>query len=74
VLAYPRWDSNPQLSDFKSRASTDWATGAGRNSLPMHEGGHPARGDRLRDERCYLASAGAVTGSGALETSFAGSP
>ena len=27
-LECPRWDSNPHLADFKSTASTDWATRA----------------------------------------------
>ncbi len=25
---YPRWDSNPQHTDFKSVASANWAMGA----------------------------------------------
>lgn len=28
----PRWDSNPDLTDFKSAASADWATGASAES------------------------------------------
>lgn len=32
---YPRWDSNPHLSDFKSPASAGWATGA-RTSERLH--------------------------------------
>ena len=36
---YPRRDSNPDLSDFKSPASADWATGARAPSLETGRAG-----------------------------------
>ena len=33
---YPRWDSNPQHTDFKSVASANWATGARRGAGPAY--------------------------------------